>query len=80
MKGLHNAFLKDTHVIMGVSIDNTNNGIFFVEANFNPEGFTKSLTQSLKSLTQSLFFHTLFEACSPNSDLGRAKKVWEPLI
>ena len=32
MKGLHNAFLKDTHVIMGVSIDNTNNDIFFVES------------------------------------------------
>jgi len=23
---------------------------------------------------QSLFFHTWFEACSPNSDLGRAQK------
>ena len=40
MKGLHNAFLEDTHVIMGVSVDNTNDGIFFVEANFNPKGFT----------------------------------------
>jgi len=40
MKGLHNAFLEDTNVIMGVSIDNTNNGIFFGEANVNPKGFT----------------------------------------
>jgi len=40
MKGLHNAFLEDIHVIMGVSIDNPNNGIFFAEANFNPKGFT----------------------------------------
>ena len=40
MKGLHNAFLEDIHVIMGVSVDNSNNDIFFVEANFNPKGFT----------------------------------------
>jgi len=40
MKGLHKAFLEDIHVIMGVSVDNSNNDIFFVEANLNPKGFT----------------------------------------
>jgi len=40
MKGLHKAFLEDIHDIMGVSIDNSNNDIFFVEINFNPQGFT----------------------------------------
>ena len=40
VKGLHKAILEDIHVIMGVSIDNSNNDIFFVEANFNPKGLT----------------------------------------
>jgi len=42
---------------------------------------TNLATYCQKSSAQLVFFHTLFEArvarCSLNSDLDRAKKVWE---
>jgi len=55
VKGLHNAFLEDIHVVMDVSIDNTNNDILFVETNFNPKGFT--------TIKRSRQFSNVFSIC-----------------
>jgi len=55
MKGLHKAFLEDIHVIKAVSIDNSNNDIFFVEAKFNPNGVT-----TIKRSRQVLYVFSVY--------------------